>query len=88
MKAPFKTPVTYRQGLIKDAEGKPVTDLNRNDLAFMIIAINSHEALVEALEEARIQITYLHGRFRPTGSGNKVLAQIDAALALAKGETK
>lgn len=33
-----------------------------------------------ALEEARAQIEYLHEKFQETGSGNGVLARIDAAL--------
>lgn len=33
-----------------------------------------------ALQEARIQIAYLHEKFTATGSGNQVLARIDAAL--------
>lgn len=41
--------------------------------------------LVEALKNAKLQIEYLHEKFKQTGSGNHVLAQIDAALALAGG---
>ena len=36
--------------------------------------------LEEALSEARLQIEYLHGKFKETGSGNAVLARIDSAL--------
>lgn len=36
--------------------------------------------LREALNEARLQIEYLHGKFSATGSGNAVLARIDETL--------
>lgn len=42
--------------------------------------------LYAALEEARLQIEYLHEKFSETGSGNNVLAKIDAALDKARGE--
>lgn len=38
------------------------------------------EALRAALNEARLQVEYLHGKFVATGSGNAVLARINAAL--------
>jgi hypothetical protein len=41
-------------------------------------------ALVEALEQATLQIEYLHEKFQPTGSGNAVAARARAALAAAK----
>jgi hypothetical protein len=37
--------------------------------------------LEAALREARLQIEYLHGKYQETGSGNAVLARIDAALS-------
>ena len=43
--------------------------------------------LHEALAEARLQIVYLHEKFKETGTGNSVLAKIDAALSRARGET-
>lgn len=43
--------------------------------------------MLEALQEARLQITYLHEKFAATGSGNAVLARIDAAIAKATGAT-
>lgn len=39
------------------------------------------DGLREALHEARLQIEYLHEKFVVTGSGNGVLARIDAALS-------
>jgi hypothetical protein len=41
--------------------------------------------LLEALEGAKLQIIYLHEKFKETGSGNGELAKIDAAIAKAKG---
>lgn len=49
-----------------------------------LAAVNACPALEEAeraLEQARLQIEYLHEKFQETGSGNNVLAQITAALA-------
>lgn len=37
-------------------------------------------ALKTVLQEAKLQIEYLHEKFGETGSGNQVLAQIEAAL--------
>lgn len=42
--------------------------------------------LYAALSEAKLQIEYLHEKFAETGSGNNMLAKIDAALAKARGE--
>lgn len=42
--------------------------------------------LYAALSEAKFQIEYLHEKFAETGSGNNMLAKIDAALAKARGE--
>lgn len=39
------------------------------------------EALERALREAKLQIEYLHDKQGQTGSGNGVLARIDAVLA-------
>ncbi len=42
----------------------------------------AHIAELEAvLGEARLQIEYLQEKFQPTGTGNAVLARINAALA-------
>jgi hypothetical protein len=48
-------------------------------LATMYSAADEIERLRAALEEARLQIEYLHDKFRETGSGNAALARIDAA---------
>jgi hypothetical protein len=37
--------------------------------------------LREVLGEARLQLEYMQEKFHPTGSGNAVLARINAALA-------
>lgn len=54
------------------------------DAALIVKAVNSHEALVKALEEARVQIEYLDDKFTRTGTSAAVLTQIRAALAGAK----
>jgi hypothetical protein len=52
------------------------------------INMNALEQAKSALEESKRQIEYLHGKFQATGTGNTVLAQIDAALsALSSAET-
>ncbi len=47
-----------------------------------ILALHEQEVKQkdEALREAKLQIEYLHGKFKETGSGNAVIAKIDAAL--------
>jgi hypothetical protein len=40
-----------------------------------------HQRLLEAAEEARLQIEYLHERFKITGSGNAVLVRLDSTIA-------
>lgn len=47
-------------------------------------AVNAHDDLVKALEEARLQIEYLHDKFQQTGTGNLVLARIEATLTKAR----
>jgi hypothetical protein len=41
--------------------------------------------LYDALREAALQIEYLHDKFDHTGSGEGVLARINAALTKARG---
>jgi len=38
------------------------------------------EPLIKILEEARLQIEYLHNKFKPTGSGNSLLSRIETAI--------
>lgn len=38
------------------------------------------DELLEALIESELQIRYLHSKFKQTGSGNKVLFQINNAI--------
>ena len=52
----------------------------------LLSAVNGHDELVaerdrlrRALEEARLQLEYLHSRW-PTGSGEQALARIREAL--------
>jgi hypothetical protein len=42
--------------------------------------------MLEVLREAARQIEYLHEKFRATGSGECVLAQISAVVAKAEGK--
>lgn len=41
---------------------------------------SERDKLVEVLRECEIQIEYMHEKFKKTGSGNAVLAQISRAL--------
>lgn len=41
------------------------------------------EVLVAALHDAKLQIEYLHEKFRETGTGNAILARINIALSRA-----
>jgi hypothetical protein len=43
--------------------------------------------LLAALQEADLQIEYLHDKFQPTSTGVAVLTRIRAAIAKATGET-
>ena len=36
--------------------------------------------LIETLQDAKLQIEYLHEKFQPTGSGNSVLNNIETVL--------
>ena len=42
-------------------------------------AVNAQ--MLEALQDAEIQIEYLHEKFKPTGSGNKTLSLIRSAIS-------
>jgi hypothetical protein len=41
----------------------------------------AQQPLLDLLDEARLQIEYLHKKFGATGSGNNVLARIETELA-------
>ena len=41
---------------------------------------------IEALRQAEAQIIYMHGKFKETGSGNKVLMQIGNVLSDVEGK--
>ncbi len=43
--------------------------------------VGQNKRLRELLREAALQITYLHEKFRETGSGNAVIARIESELA-------
>jgi site-specific recombinase len=44
--------------------------------------------MAEMLDEARLQIEYLHKRWQQTGSGNNVLSRIETALNAWNGNPK
>jgi len=44
-------------------------------------AERDRDALVDVLQEARLQIEYLHEKFKPTGTSEAVLARIAYTLA-------
>ena len=50
------------------------------DTRYALHACNAYPRLIYALREARQQIQYLQEKFQETGSGNAVLASIDARL--------
>ena len=54
-------------------------------LAILALIAADRAGLVGLLAEAKLQIEYLHDKFKETGSGNAVLGKIDSAL---KGEGK
>lgn len=55
--------------------------------AFIVLAVNNHDRLVKALEEAEIQLAYLDMKY-PTGTTPPVLARVRAALSPATQEQK
>lgn len=73
------------RNIIGQGNGYPVVGKvkRERDAAFVVKAVNAHEDLVKALQEARAQITYLHEKFAKTGTGEATITKIDAALAKA-----
>lgn len=67
---------------IADIDWFNATDEERNKIEALIAAAPD---LYEALQEAKLQIEYLHEKFASTGTGNAVLSKIEAALAKADG---
>lgn len=57
------------------------TDPYGPNALLIVKAVNSHDALVAMLEEARLQIEYMQSKFEPTGTGNAVLARIRHVLS-------
>jgi hypothetical protein len=56
-------------------------DVNMDYLEGALHEAKKAQGLVDLLDEARLQIEYLHKKFGETGSGNNVLARIETALA-------
>tara|TARA_R110000822_G_scaffold38988_2_gene107533 strand:+ start:2262 stop:2603 length:342 start_codon:yes stop_codon:yes gene_type:complete len=52
----------------------------------IVHCVNNHDALIEALLDAKAQITYLQSKFQKTGTGEATISRISAALSAAKGE--
>jgi hypothetical protein len=75
MKAPFKTPVT---------PDTLIDFLKPEHADFIVTAINSHEELTDALEDAIIQLEYLDEKFEPTGTTAATITNIQAALVRGK----
>lgn len=56
---------------------KPMREENENLKAELLKTLN-------LLKEAKLQIEYLHGKFKVTGSGNAVIARLESELAQAR----
>lgn len=68
--------------------GVPICNLAENNpanAAFIVLACNSHDAMVAALELARAYLSVSLGS--PTWTGENPYPIIDSALDLAKGKT-
>ena len=64
------------------------SDNHQNDAAFICTAVNSHQALVGALELAEATIERLSPQHGPFNSADGTLSVIRAALVLATGGNK
>lgn len=80
--------VTFRQNKVLIAQVRQTDHGNEaEDMAAALAhRYNCHEQMVEAVAEAKLQIEYLHGKFQATGTGNAVLAKLQAAIEAAEGE--
>jgi hypothetical protein len=58
----------------------------RDDAALIVRAVNAHDALVEALEQAADCIPEQGALYRGTAKDKRVLAKVTAALRLARGD--
>lgn len=61
----------------RDPDVALVRDAREEELSVAYSRISELETM---LNEARLQIEYLHGKFPPTGTSAVVMARIDAAL--------
>lgn len=78
--APFRFGNCPDFALLMDAEGQVIA-LCPLPVAEHLAALETeNERLREASREALLQIRYLHAKFQETGSGNAVIAQLEAAL--------
>ncbi len=52
----------------------------RNEYTQKLVSLEYALRMEEALKNAKLQIEYLHNKFKETGSGNQVLSEINRAL--------
>ena len=85
------TALTEYPGL--EAKAQKVFDMPYSELALhfqkavrSLVAKEAAEEMLDALHQAKLQIEYLHDKFRITGTGNAVLAHIDNAIKKASGQ--
>jgi hypothetical protein len=74
-----------------DKQGNHVLRITGGDNAFQESLANKMghaEAMLIVLKEAKLQIEYLHGKFKATGSGNQVLAKIESVITDAESIEK
>ncbi len=64
-------------------EDTRIGEIDRHFNAYLVAASPD---MYEALKEARLQIEYLHDKFKETGTGNAVLAKIDRVIAKDEGK--
>lgn len=67
---------------IVDADGAPAAyGLSLDETPAIVRAVNNHDALVAALQEAVRQIEYMQEKFTPTATGATVIARSNSLLA-------
>lgn len=62
----------------------PVIDQLHERIAALEAQVSAAQEVVKAARDAKLQIEYLHEKFQETGTGNAVLAKLNAALAAAE----
>ena len=81
----------WEMSTIVASENRAICSLKnrlRDDNAeFIVRACNSFEALLDACQQAYLQIEHMQSEFKETGAGNAVRAQIQRAIQLARKGT-